>query len=171
MTQFLEAVILIAAAGLILTAAWQDFTTWKIRNWTVLALIGLHAVLALVRVAGASDPPAAIQGFYGDLAAGLLLFVLGFLLWACRMLGAGDAKLFFPIGLFVGMNYLFAFGVGLAAGAILVAMALRFPTPPLFQGWAVMDRIEEIRATGKVPYGIIMAGAALAAMFSRYGAA
>ena len=32
-----------------------------------------------------------------------------------------------------------------------------------------MQRIEQIRTTGKVPYGIVMAAAALLAMFLRYG--
>ena len=56
MTQILEVLLVSAAAGLILTAAWQDFTSWKIRNWTVLALIALYVALALLQVARVSEP-------------------------------------------------------------------------------------------------------------------
>ena len=77
-------------------------------------------------------------------------------------------KLFFPIGLFVGMSHLFVFGVGLAVGGVIAALALRLPIPPDYQAWPVMQRIERIRTTGKVPYGVVMAAAALVAMFLRY---
>ncbi|MER8745984.1 pilus assembly protein CpaA [Mesorhizobium sp. M1004] len=162
-----------AAAGLILIAAWQDFKAWKIRNWTVLALVADYALLALILWAG---PPGAgilagtdsASPLLGDLAAGMLLLTIGFVLWALRLLGAGDAKLFFPIGLFVGLNHLFSFAVGLAAGGIVVSLALQFPVPLQYQAWLALSRIEEIRKSRKVPYGIIMAAAALVAMYLRY---
>ncbi|WP_246676132.1 pilus assembly protein CpaA [Mesorhizobium sp. B2-5-4] len=167
---------IIAAAGLILIAAWQDFIAWKIRNWTVLTLVADYALLALIRWAG---PPGAgiLAGIdsdsplQGDLAAGLLLLTIGFALWALRMLGAGDAKLFFPIGLFVGLNHLFSFAVGLAAGGAVVSLALQFPVPLRYQACSALSRIEEIRKSRKVPYGVIMAAAALIAMYLRYFAA
>src|SRR3954447_1847201 len=163
--EFLGALAIAAAAGLILIAAWQDFIAWKIRNWTVLALVADYALLALIRwanPAGAGilagiDSASPLQG---DLAAGLLLLAIGFVLWAMRMLGAGDAKLFFPIGLFVGLYYLFDFAVGLAGGAIVVSLALIFPVPVQYQSWRLLARTEEIRKTRKIPYGIIIAGAA-----------
>ncbi len=173
MAGFLEVLAVMAAAGLVVIAAWQDFVSWKIRNWTVLALLADYALLAVVRwanPAGAGVPLelAGTSPLYGDLAAGLLLFALGFVLWALRMLGAGDAKLFFPIGLFVGLHYLFAFAVGLAAGGVVVSLALLFPVPPQYQSWPLLARAEEIRKTRKIPYGVIMAAAALVAMHLRY---
>jgi prepilin peptidase CpaA len=171
-----EYVIVSAAAALILVAAWQDFTSWKIRNWTVLALLGVYICLALWRwLAPAENLAGGVlyalgpsTPIYGDVAAGLLLFTIGVVLWALRMLGAGDAKLFFPIGLFVGLNYLFPFAVALALGAIVGAVALKFPVPLHYQVWPAGARIEEIRQSGKVPYGVVMAGAALIAMYLRY---
>ncbi|WP_246684351.1 pilus assembly protein CpaA [Mesorhizobium sp. B2-6-5] len=161
---------------MILIAAWQDFIAWKIRNWTVLALVADYALLALNRwanptgagILAGTDSASPLQG---DLAAGLLLFAIGFVLWALRMLGAGDAKLFFPIGLFVGLYHLFSFAVGLAAGAVVVSLALQFPVPLQYQAWPALSRIEEIRKSRKVPYGVIMAAAALVAMYLRYFAA
>ncbi|TPM03768.1 pilus assembly protein CpaA [Mesorhizobium sp. B2-3-11] len=174
--EFLGVLAIVAAAGLILIAAWQDFQAWKIRNWTVLALVADYALLALIRwanPAGAGilagiDSASPLQG---DLAAALLLLTIGFVLWALRMLGAGDAKLFFPIGLFVGLNHLFSFAVGLAAGGVVVSLALQFPVPLQYQAWPALSRIEEIRKSRKVPYGVIMAAAALIAMYLRYFAA
>lgn len=173
--EFLGVLTIVAAVGLILIAAWQDFIAWKIRNWTILALVADYALLALIRwanPAGAGilgiDDASSLQG---DLAAGLLLFAIGFVLWALRMLGAGDAKLFFPIGLFVGLNHLFSFAVGLSAGAVVVSLALQFPVPLQYQAWPALSRIEEIRKSRKVPYGVIMAAAALVAMYLRYFAA
>jgi prepilin peptidase CpaA len=167
---FVEAGALSIAAVLIAVAAWQDFTVWKIRNWTVLALIADYCVLAMVLAAGdlsiaGLDPRSDVLG---DLAAGSLLFAIGLVLWLLRMLGAGDAKFFFPIGLFVGLFQLFAFAIGLAVGAVLVSMALQFPVPLPYQSWSVLARLEEIRQTRKVPYGTIMAPSALVAMYLRY---
>ncbi|WJI42662.1 pilus assembly protein CpaA [Mesorhizobium sp. C120A] len=174
--EFLGALAISAGAGLIVIAAWQDFLAWKIRNWTVLALVADYALLALIRWANPSGVGilAGVDGdspLQGDLAAGLLLLTIGFVLWALRMLGAGDAKLFFPIGLFVGLHYLFSFAVGLAAGGVVVSLALQFPVPLQFQAWRALSRIEEIRKSRKVPYGVIMATAALVAMYLRYFAA
>ena len=168
----LEIIMAIAAAALIVTAAWQDFRTWKIRNWTVLALLAVYALLALLRWLMPSDGLLDELGprspIYGDLAAGLLLFAIGFVLWALKMLGAGDAKLFLPVGLFVGLEFLFPFGVALAVGAVVVAVALKFPVPLHYQVWPTAARLEEIRKTGKVPYGVLIAAAALFSMWLRY---
>jgi len=54
-----------------------------------------------------------------------------------------DKALFFPIGLFVGLNHLFSFAVGLAAGGFVVSLALQFPVPLQYQAWPALSRIEE----------------------------
>ena len=168
----IEYLIVFAASALILVAAWQDFCTWKIRNWTVLALLAVYACLALLRWLmpsnGLLDELGARSPLYGDLGAGLLLFVIGFVLWALKLFGAGDAKLFLPVGLFVGYNLLFPFGVALAVGAVIVAVALKFPVPLHYQVWPAAARLEEIRLTGKVPYGVLIAAAALCSVWLRY---
>ena len=172
----LEIIAAVIAAALIVIAAWQDFTTWKIRNWTVLALLAVYTLLALLRwlmpnyglLEGAHGGIAASPPLYGDLAAGLLLFAIGFVLWALKLFGAGDAKLFLPVGMFVGFNFLFPFGVALAAGAVIVAVALKFPIPLHYHVWPAAARVEEIRQTGKVPYGVLIAAAALFSMWLRF---
>lgn len=176
MAQVMQAAGLAAAVVLLLVAAWQDFTTWKIRNWTVLSLVAAYALVALGRwlapgVGGVLDTLDAGSPLAGDLAAGALLFAIGVVLWLLRLLGAGDAKLFLPIGLFVGLSHLLPFALALIAGAIVAAVALRFPVPLHYQTWPVLFRIDEIRKTGKVPYGVIMVAAAFFAMYLRYGPA
>jgi len=89
---------------------------------------------------------------------------LGVALWAFRLFGAGDAKLFLPIGLFVGWHGMLPFAVFLLIGGILTMLALRLPMPLAFAHYAVIMRIEEIRTTRKIPYGVIMVFATLVTM-------
>jgi prepilin peptidase CpaA len=164
----LEIAPVLCACGLFLLAAWQDFRSWKIRNWTVLALIAVYLVLALIRwaVSGSLDSGTLL----GELAAGLLLFALGFTLWLFGLFGAGDAKLFLPVGLFVGFAYLTPFAIALMVSAVVVFLALKYPIPPVYLAWPGIARIDEIRRTGKVPYGVVITVAALVAIYLRYSA-
>jgi prepilin peptidase CpaA len=170
--QIIEVISLCTAVILMLSAAWRDFVSWKIPNRTIFALIGTYAVFAIARYfsgIGETDAISAQQSILlSDVAAGLLLFVLGFVLWMFRLFGAGDAKLFFPIGLFVGFDHLTLFAVALAIGAVAVTVALKIPIPIQYHAYRYMARLEEIRSTGKIPYGVLMAAATLAAMYSRY---
>ncbi len=174
-------IITIATVFLLLYAAWSDFRLWKIPNGVVLALIVVYALDATLRLlmpeqagALAGDVGAMLfswDGIGGDLAAGLLLFALGFALWCFRLFGAGDAKLFLPIGLFVGWHGMLPFAIFLLIGGVLTMFALRLPMPLQFAHYAVVMRLQEIRTTRKIPYGVIMVAAALAVMALRPGGA
>jgi prepilin peptidase CpaA len=162
----IEIIFVGTAACLFLLAAWQDFRSWKIRNGTILALLATYACLVLVRWA----TPGSFAGdmLLGELAAGLLLFGLGFALWASGLFGAGDAKLLLPVGLFVGFAYLTPFALALMIAGVAVLLALRFPIPVTYLVWPVVARLDEIRRVGKVPYGVVITAAALVAMSLRY---
>lgn len=162
----MEKILIVSALVLFGYCAWTDFRSWKIANEAVVGLVGLYAVLAAVRF-GSPDTAPWQAWLVGDLLAGTLLFVLGFALWAIRMMGAGDAKLFFPIGLFVGWDHLFVFGLALAGLAIVAAVLLKFRVPAQYAGYGVGARIEEIRRTGKVPYGVLMVLATYVALAIR----
>jgi len=168
----LEFIGVVAAALLILWAAWQDFLTWKIRNATVLALIAVYGVMAVGRYWWAYRSAGDLADMHsivlGDLAAALLLFAIGFVLWMFRLFGAGDAKLLFPIGLFVGFNNLMLFAVILLLGAIVVMLALKIRIPVQYHAYPYVARLEEIRSTGKIPYGVLLAVAALVAIYVRF---
>ncbi|MBB6224931.1 Flp pilus assembly protein protease CpaA [Rhizobium leguminosarum] len=72
----------------------------------------LYALRAVAVMLGSADVGAALfasSGIGGDVGAGLLMFMLGVVLWAFRLFGAGDAKLFLPIGLFVGWHEMLPF--------------------------------------------------------------
>ncbi|MGR4842498.1 prepilin peptidase [Rhizobium sp. LARHSG275] len=149
---------------LFLYAAWTDFRTWKIPNTIVLALVTLYALRAVGVMLGSEDVGAALfasSGIGGDVAAGLLMFMLGVALWAFRLFGAGDAKLFLPIGLFVGWHGMLPFSFFLLVLGIVTLLALRLPVPLPVAHLAFFMRIEEIRASRKIPYGVVMVFAAL----------
>jgi len=149
---------------LLLYAAWTDFRTWKIPTTLVLALVTLYALRAVAVMLGSGDAGAALfssTGIGGDAGAGLLMFVLGVVLWAFRLFGAGDAKLFLPIGLFIGWHGMLPFSFFLLVLGVATLLMLRLPVPLPFAHLAFFMRIEEIRASRKVPYGVLMVFAAL----------
>ncbi|MGG7579117.1 prepilin peptidase [Rhizobium sp. Nf11,1] len=160
-------VINFLAVCLFLYAAWSDFCTWKIPNAVVLALVTLYALRAVALILGSNDVGAALfasSGIGGDMGAGLLMFMLGVALWAFRLFGAGDAKLFLPIGLFVGWHGMLPFAVLLLFIGIVTLLALRLPVPLPVAHLAFFMRVEEIRKSRKIPYGVIMVFAALLTM-------
>ena len=93
-----------------------------------------------------------------------MLFVLGVVFWLFRMFGAGDAKLFFPIGLFIGWIGLLPFAVLLVASGSLAAIVLKMPLPLPLQFSFFFMRLDEIRQTQKIPYGVVMVIATLGTM-------
>ncbi|MBB2680417.1 UNVERIFIED_ORG: prepilin peptidase CpaA [Rhizobium esperanzae] len=162
----LEMVVVINSLSvlLFLYAAWTDFRTWKIPNTVVLALVTLYALRAAVVILGSEDVGAALfasSGIGGDVGAGLLMFMLGVALWAFRLFGAGDAKLFLPIGLFVGWHGMLPFSFLLLVLGIATLLVLRLPVPLRVAHLAFFVRIAEIRASRKIPYGVLMVFAVL----------
>ncbi|MDK1490781.1 pilus assembly protein CpaA [Sinorhizobium sp. 7-81] len=160
------------AVLLFLYVAWSDFRSWKIPNAAILAVVALYSVNAAVALLMADDIGAALFSSAGigcDLGAGLLLFALGFGLWLFGLFGAGDAKLFLPIGLFVGWHGMLPFAIFLLIGGVFTMLALKLPLPLQLAHLSFFTRIEEIRATRKIPYGVIMVFATIAALALRSG--
>lgn len=109
-----------AAVTLVLgVAALSDVRHRRIPNWTVVALIGLYAVL--VAALGGHGLVSALE------AAGLAL-VATVALYALKVIGAGDSKLFTAVAFFAGLGYLplLVVATTLAGGVIaLVSLASR----------------------------------------------
>ncbi|WOS65167.1 prepilin peptidase [Sinorhizobium fredii] len=165
-------ILIVATVLLLLYAAWSDFRLWKIPNPIVLALIAVYALHAALQLLTADDVGAALfsaSGIAGDIGAGLLLFTLGFGLWSFKLFGAGDAKLFLPIGLFIGWHGMVPFAVFLLIGGIAALLILKLPMPLQLAHFSVVTRLEEIRATRKIPYGVVMVAAALSVIALRPG--
>lgn len=148
-------------------AAIKDFLTWKISNATVLAVTATYipfaatGLLAGPALAAKVDPVSA-------LAAAVMLFTIGFVLWMLKMLGAGDVKLMFPVGLFTGWDYLLPFALGLIFFAVIALLVMKLPLPAGLGNTIVGMRLDEIRRSGKVPYGVVLITALLATLYVKY---
>ena len=136
-----------AALFLVLYIAVQDFLRLKVRNLAVLALIGCYALFAT----GLSTAVV-----IGDLAAGLLLFVLSFGFWMAGMMGGGDAKLALPLGFLVGWHGLAGYTVLLLVFAAGFMLALRLGNCWLRGRGLVGRRLSVILGSQKVPYAVPM---------------
>lgn len=154
------AALALAWAGLILLAriAWTDFRTFRIPNRDVAVLLGV-ALVQWFALTGARD--------MSDLAAGLFLFAMGFVFWLLRLMGAGDAKLFLPLGIMIGWSHLLVFAICLLPASLLCLLGLR-----LARRWAAPDsavsvRLQEIARMKGVPYAVPLFMAALPALLPR----
>ena len=108
-----------AASGVLVWAAVSDVKTRKIPNLSVLALLVLFVGWT------ATDFGAPTLSALEAAGIGLAVTVA---LYAFKVIGAGDSKLFAVAALFMGMGYLpfFALGTALAGGAIAaVSLAMR----------------------------------------------
>lgn len=127
--------------------AWKDFLELRIRNRDVAIFSGM--VLLLLTLRG-------FDGALPDLMAGLLLFVLGFVMWMMGAMGAGDVKLYLPLGVFVGWALLPVYVVFLLIGSVIllgaVLLARRFPA----DRGRIRARLTEIAAARAVPYAVPM---------------
>ena len=150
------AVILSLAAGVwLLVIAWRDFWTLRISNIDV----AIMCVIAIALRAAMGFP-----GGWADLAAGAILFALGFVFWLLRLMGAGDAKLYLPLGLLIGWDGLMAFAILLLPVSILVLGALALARRTAAPEGRIGQRLAEMSARRAVPYGVPMALSAIIVM-------
>ena len=138
-------------------AAFSDLFTMTISNRVSLVLVAGFFIMAFLVGLGGAD-------VLSHLGAGLTVLAVTFTLFACGWIGGGDAKLAAATALWLGfdplMNYLVYASL---FGGVLTLAIMRYrlmPLPALLEGqdWAI--RLH--RADAGVPYGIALAGAALA---------
>ena len=135
-----------AATAVLAIAAVSDIRVRRIPNWTVLALIGLFAVLAIA-LGG--------QGLLSALAAAGVALAVSVALYALRLIGAGDSKLITAVALFAGLGYLpwLILATALTGGVIAALSFLSRPTRAL--------TMVTMRGKGDwgrgVPYGVAIA--------------
>lgn len=103
-------------------------------------------------------------GGWADVAAGVILFVLGVVFWLLRMMGAGDAKLYLPLGILIGWQGLTAFALLLLPVSLLFLGLLKVGPRILPQNARIGARLAELRARRTIPYGVPMAAAAIVAL-------
>jgi prepilin peptidase CpaA len=113
------AIVLAVAASLILLwAAVSDVQKRIIPNLSVLALLGVFLAWAVL-VLGFGQPLASA------LAAAAIAFAVTFALYAFKVIGAGDSKLFAAAALFCGLGYLPLFALAtVMAGGVIAAVSI-----------------------------------------------
>ncbi|MCO5090254.1 prepilin peptidase [Bosea sp. (in: a-proteobacteria)] len=137
-------------------AAASDLVSMTISNRLCLFLVGSFALCAVLLGLSLAE-----IGWH--LAAGGLVLVIAFGLFAAGWIGGGDAKLAAATALWFGfdqlMPYLTISGVLGGLLTMLVLMLRSGPLPELAENWSWLRRLHA--ANAGVPYGIALAFAAL----------
>lgn len=148
----MQSAVLGLAIGILAIIAYGDVRRRQIPNTLSLAI----AALGLVRMALAHDPVAA--GY--TLAAGAVIFAVGFLLFCRGAIGGGDAKLVPALALLIGYQQLpgFLFLMSVFGGALAVVIVAAEPLRRRAGGLLQAAK----PAPGErptVPYGLAIAAA------------
>lgn len=137
--------------------AFFDMFTMRIPNWISAALIIVFALIAVL-----TAMPIQMIGMH--LLVGVIVLAVGFILFALRIIGGGDAKAAAAIALWMGtqdiMPFLFyasLFGGGLT---LLIIFFRRFVPETALPKWEWLFRLHDKKQGA--PYGIALA---LGAMF------
>ena len=138
-------------------AASSDFLTLTISNRVSLILVGGFVALAAIGGVSAAD-------VLSHLAAGCVVLVAAFSLFARGIIGGGDAKLAAATALWLGFDHLLPYLLyaSLLGGALSVGL-IWFRMAPLPDWLARHDWTQRLHGKDAgVPYGIALAAAALA---------
>ena len=138
-------------------AASSDFLTLTISNRVSLILAGGFVALAAIGGVSAAD-------VLSHLAAGCVVLVAAFSLFARGIVGGGDAKLAAATALWLGFDHLLPYLLyaSLLGGALSVGL-IWFRMAPLPDWLARHDWAQRLHGKDAgVPYGIALAAAALA---------
>lgn len=154
-----QAILLVAVPALLAFAAASDLFSMTISNRIPIALAAGFAIAAVW-----IGMDATAIGWH--LAAGGLVLLLGFALFAARTIGGGDAKLAAAIALWLGFPELMPWAMGTAIIGGLLALALLvlrgMPLPDVLARQDWMRRLHD--PTSGVPYGVALSFAALAVL-------
>ena len=142
--------------ALVCYGAWSDARTLRIPNTVSLALLATFIPAAVVAGIG-------LEVIAWHLAAGVVVLVVGFTLFALGYLGGGDAKLFAAAALWVGWDELlfYVLAVVVFGGVLsLCVLALRKGLG-LWPHWLVKSAEGLFTPNKAVPYGIAIAAGTL----------
>lgn len=105
-----------------LYAAVTDFLYYKIPNWIVIALIGVYLIKAAVAIAMGAP----LTDFIIPATSFGIILCVGFILFAVKILGAGDAKLLAACALWMGeINIMQFIVLTLIAGGLIAIIYLK----------------------------------------------
>lgn len=142
-----------------LAVIYFDATRFIIPNWLVGNLLALYPIAFFMS-------PATID-WQMDLAAMLLTFAIGYVIFALRLMGGGDVKLIIVLALWVGWEKLAMFGFNFAVlGGILsiIILLARKAVPYTVSNKEKLPRV--LKDKQPVPYGLAIAGAFLMMLYT-----
>ena len=152
-----EAILLVLFPLLMAYAASSDLFTMTIPNRLAIILVASFPLVAFLAGLGFND---ALM----NLAAGALVLACTFAMFSFGWIGGGDAKLAAATALWLGFGVLLDYLLlaSIAGGVLTLALlaARKMPLPAFVARWPWAARLHDER-TG-IPYGIALAGAALA---------
>lgn len=152
-------IIILYLISSMLAVMYYDATRFIIPNWLVGGLLLVYPLAVFLS-------PVAVD-WKMDLLGMLGTFVLGYFIFALRVMGGGDVKLIIVLSLWVGLQKLYVFGLDFAllGGVLSIAvLLLRKILPFVVSKKVKLPRI--FRNREPVPYGLAIAGAFLLMLFS-----
>ena len=150
----------IALVILCLCAVYSDIKRFIISNKLCLAI-------ALLFIPAYLAAPDVFGSLWNPWLGGFVMLIAGFIIFALRIMGGGDAKLAAALGFWVGLDHLpiFIFVWSLVGGAqALVTLYLKWQKPfknPMQGGW--FDQAQ--KGTNQIPYGLALVVGALTALW------
>jgi prepilin peptidase CpaA len=131
-------------------AASSDLLTMRISNWLVLFLVASFCILALI-----TNQPLQLFGLH--LACAFVVLAVGFVLFALRWIGGGDAKLAAATTLWLGYVPEYLIYSALLGGllTLIILVLRRFPLIPFLARYRWLERLHDPKQG--VPYGIALA--------------
>ena len=152
-----DAIILIAII-ILFYIGYTDFKNYKIENIQILLMLFLFTFWKIIYFD---------EYFWLDMTIGCVFFIIGFVAWLAKGIGAGDAKLFFIAGIYSGYEYAGYFAIFLfISGLIFILIKFilrRFEYVPV----VLFGRLVEISKTKKLPYGVPLAASTIGALILR----
>lgn len=140
----------------LLIAAANDIYEFKIPNWVSIILVCAYPVAG---VAVGAPPSVVLEGLL--FGAGAL--ALGFALFAGRIVGGGDAKLFAAITPWIGASALGSFLLYTAVAGLVLAIVMgAFRTLPVLPIYARAPWLIELHGRSKdLPYAVALGAGGL----------
>ena len=167
---------LAALAGLLVFGALIDIESRRLPNWLTGAVAGLYGLYVIVSPEPVDWP--------GAFAVAGLVFGLGFVAFAFKVMGGGDVKLMAGLALWAGTAHIgaFLFVTSLAGGALAVIMLLQRRWAGLFPQFSFWPPLSNLTAgkiadpfsvsavehadTTSLPYGVAIAAGGFAIIFA-----
>ena len=151
-------ILIFIAIIILLYIGYTDFKYYTISNTQILSMLLLYIIWKI---------------FYYDeylrldLEVGFVLFIIGFVAWLAKGIGAGDAKLFFVAGIFSGYQYAVYFAIFLLISGLIFILLMLIVTQINHMPIVLFGRLIEIGKTKKVPYGVVLAVSTIGALIVR----